>query len=131
MADALKPMSEAPKDGSALFATRDYSARLVQGLWRPATGRHHGDYLTMNGWNLQRPEGFLPLPADASSANVAKTAGEWLSVCSDEDVAAVIRKALRRPGVRASLQSSADVGTYGGCIIEAVFMAAAKAQPDD
>lgn len=36
-----------------------------------------------SNWRVMfdRLRGFLPLPADPSSAAVAKTAGEWLSVC--------------------------------------------------
>ena len=44
--------------------------------------------------------GYLPLPKDASSPAVAETAGKWLSRCSAEDVAAVIRHGLAREDVR-------------------------------
>lgn len=88
MGDALIPMGVVPK--RAPEGTRYKDEQVVcfskHGWWNTLCGV--GDL------------GFLPLPADASSPAVAKTAGEWLAVCDPEDVADVIRYALANKSIR-------------------------------
>ena len=96
MADALKPIDEASIVSTSLV--RNANGWFVSHATEIVGGSHPF---------LPADHGFLPLPSDESSASVAKTAGEWLSVCSDEDVAAVIREALKREGVQIAVFTSA------------------------
>lgn len=93
MTEALMKMEDAPDENVLIWLTDNE----FPSCWCMSDTR-----------NSPFDKGFLPLPAYASSANVAKTAGKWLSVCSDEDVAAVIREALKREGVRTALETASN-----------------------
>ena len=104
MADALFEMDGAPRDGSEVLGFIGDGRQRVVKYGKLYFGDFdwcyaHGGVCDEFGTN-NRPIGYLPLPADASSAAVAATAGKWLSRCSAEDVAAVIRHGLAREDVR-------------------------------
>ncbi len=95
MTEALFSMDEAPKGGVSLLVLLAV-----------------GEFFLMDEWQTyQSDQGFLPIPVDASSKAVAECAEKWLSRCSDEDVAAVVRETLKRRGVRAALLAAVK-GTY-------------------
>ena len=124
MADALMKMKDAPRSRILVFdgewsgdvsGPEPVEAPLAVKDASSFRGRYYADVVGGDYYSscVTSPSGFLPLPADASSANVAKTAGEWLSVCADEDVAAVVREAVKREGVvlRAGIESTCDPKT--------------------
>lgn len=96
MIDALNPMSEAPTDSRSIAFWKDSgNATLCRRFG-------NGTVWTPDGNAVSNLKGFLPLPADASSTNVAKTAGEWLQCCTVEDRAKVAQWLLKDDDVTAA-----------------------------
>lgn len=92
---ALFPMSEAKRDGTRVLGFPKWGGTMLVVRTPESYERDPAcDYPLL---------GFLPLPASAESADVAKAAGEWLSVCQPEDVADVIRTRLADEAVRDEL----------------------------
>lgn len=104
MSDALYEMKDAPRPphGRApeIYAFGKVgSACVAWGIGPHNRSRKRYEKAWANGgsWHPDSAfTGYLPLPADASSPSVAKTAGEWLAVCQPGDAAENILRVLSR-----------------------------------
>lgn len=88
MTNALHDMKDAPRD-ERVFAWKKDFHQPDMGLWgwRIPQWNDHSQAWSWEGWSDDSDyfDGYLPLPADASSREVAETAGKWLSRCEVVD----------------------------------------------
>lgn len=130
MTDALFKMEGAPRDGTpVLLYWKDTQTGCI-GKWDRGR-RLWGAHPHTSGAFDEYFDGWLPVQHQYPvSAAVAKTAGEWLSVCSDEDAADVGRALLGREGVRWLLAKDKDSEFRSRQKAECMELIAQKGQDD-
>lgn len=114
--DALFPMKDAPRPphGPApdIYAFGRVGVRCVHwgaGPYNRSTREYERAWSDGPAWNSESDfSGFLPLPADASSPSVARTAGEWSDVCAVPDRTELALHVLERLPVEERMQVIAE-----------------------